>query len=83
MSANIYYRQVNPKEQQRLDVGSPSSFLDTLEKAFHTRTPRLSETDLPVLQGMAACWQYGDDSPYQQLIDAIEQLGVIEVWPEY
>lgn len=35
------------------------------------------------LHGMAACWQYGHDSPYQQLIDAIEQLGVIEVWPEY
>lgn len=83
MSANIYYRQISPKEKQQLDVGSPSSFLDTLEKGFGTRTPRLSEADLPVLHGMAACWQYGHDSPYQQLIDAIEQLGVIEVWPEY
>lgn len=82
MSASIYYRQVNPKEAQRLNVGAPSSFLDSMEAAFGTRTPRLSEADLPTLKGMAACYKF-DNNPYRGLIDAIEQLGTIEIWAEY
>lgn len=82
MSANIHYRQVKPIDGKDLAVGSPSSFIKCMERAFGTFPCTLSASNFPTLRGMAAMEGSGDNH-FVKLIDAIEDLGEIEVYAEY
>ena len=87
MSANIYYRQVKPIDGKDLAVFGPSSFIRSLEQAFGRFPCELGKKDIETLKGMAAVSMDGAEdkygNPYTNLIEAIEKLGVIEVYAEY
>jgi len=62
-----------------LGVGSPSSFMERLERAFPGNFPMdFCQGDLERLRGMAAV-----DEDFDKLIQLIEHHGAIRVWPEY
>jgi hypothetical protein len=82
MSVTIYYKQARPRERRNLEVLMTNSFIDAMERVFSSQPWVLRQEDIPVLKGMSATYNRPDDDPYQRLIKAIEQLGVIEVWPE-
>lgn len=85
MSANIYYKQVKPKDRKSVNTMFPSSFIAAMERAFGSAPWRLTAERIPVLTGMAAATPDKDDEyngPFEQLIEAIHQLGEIEVWAE-
>ena len=44
MSANLYWEPVQRKKHD-MNVGAPQSFMDTMQRVFGSRTPRLSEQD--------------------------------------
>lgn len=84
MSASIYYRQVKPVSGKLLNTSAPSSFIDSLEKAFGGREPTLTTTEIPILQGMAILWTgMGGKNPYEQLIEGIQKYGEIEIDVQY
>lgn len=86
MSASIYWRPLN--EGKRLSVGAPSSFLDSLERAFGTRPPIQleSELDAIILDGMAAATENSEfREAYEKLATAIreDEGGGIEIFAVY
>lgn len=85
MSANIYYKQVKPKDRQGINTTAPSSFIAAMERAFGFAPWRLTAEHIPILTGMMAVVPFEHDEyngPYEQLIDAIHQLEMIEAWAE-
>mgnify|MGYP001591246123 CR=1 FL=1 len=90
MSANIYAIPLSRREGFDLRCSTPSSFLESLERAFfidaHKR-PVFNKCNIDRLQGMAA--MHGKksddeaDNPYYLLIRAIEQHGDVELQVEY
>lgn len=85
MSANIYYKQVKPRDRKSVNTMAPSSFLAAMERAFGSGPWRLTAEQIPILTGLMAAVPEEDDEyngPYDQLIEAIHQLGEIEVWAE-
>lgn len=83
MGASIYYRQVKPVDRKQLSVCAPSSFMETMDKAFDTFPSILTENDILKLEGMAAMNCDGGGNPYADLIKAIKKYGVIEVYALY
>jgi hypothetical protein len=83
MGATIYYKQVNPKDRLNLDVSLPSAFVSAMERAFGNCPWHLTLGNIPTLKGMAAVYEDLQDNPFVRLIEAIERLGEIEVWPEW
>lgn len=84
MSASIYWRPV-AKSRKSVSTYTPSSFIESIRKAFGEFPVKLDTDSLPVLQGMAAVEQMpgNGENPYEQLVEAINQIGSIEVWAEY
>lgn len=84
MSANIHWRPVS-KRAGDVPTSLPSSFIQSMEKAFGSQPWRLVESDIPVLKGMAATTNVDafESDPYSFMISKIEATGEIEVWPEY
>lgn len=80
MSANIYWRPTS-SNGKCLDVGAPSSFMESLSRAFHYDLPMTlnTESEAVKLEGMAAASQGEFAKAYQQLADAIRYEGSIEV----
>lgn len=81
MSITIYYRQVQPKSMKALGTYTPSGTKEALCRAFGDMPIRLDNESLPVLRGMAAMdAEFSKNpNPYQELIEAIEKLGVLEL----
>lgn len=80
------YEQVKPIKGKSLNCSFPSSFSESLEKAFGSYPCVLSKDDIPVLRGMAVTGSknmHDSSSPYTDLIKAIEKYGEIRVWSEY
>jgi hypothetical protein len=84
MSASICYRPVDPKPKT-IGAYAPSSFMEAMERAGMQLPCTIGKGAIPVLSGMSATWGKGADSPnpYQNVIDAIEKYGDIELWAEY
>lgn len=87
MSASIHYRVVTLPDG-RIDVSTPSAFVEAMRRAFGDPPWRLGGPDLVKLDGMRCAF----DAPrgmgtFQTLMDKIQQpdgsLCTIEVWPEY
>ena len=84
MSANIYWRQVKPKDGTSLNVSAPSYFMGVMERAFGSFPCTLTEEHIPVLTGLAATIDRDDrENPYQELIKAIQQYENVEVFAVY
>jgi len=84
MSASIHYQPVKPTNGTRLEVGSGSWFIKTIEEAFDRQLPTvLSIEDVPALKGMAALAREHHNNPWQELIKSIEKYGAVEIWAEY
>ena len=77
MSQTICYRPLN-KGSSLNNISAPSSFRESLEKAFGGWPLRLTDTDIPKLEGMASIC-----STYQQIIDLIEKYDEIELYSEF
>lgn len=82
MSATIYWRPVSKKERYFKNVGAPSSFMSTLDRAFGRRAGKFTCMDLERLRGIAATYE-GEENPWEEMIEAIEEFSEIEIWPEY
>lgn len=84
MSANIRYRVVNPEPDGKcLPTWAPSSFINTLERAFGTFPVTLGPRDIRTLVGMVAASGGREQESYQALIDAIGDDNSVAVWAEY
>lgn len=83
MGATIYYKQVKPKDRLNLDVSLPSHFIAAMGRAFGDSPWRLTIDDMPILKGMSSVYENLQDNPFARLIEAVERLGEIEIWPEY
>lgn len=85
MSANIYWRPVNPTKGHELGQYAPSSFIASLNRAFGD-LPLLftEEIEAVKLEGMAAATEDARfRKGYQTLADAIRECGSIEVYAVY
>jgi hypothetical protein len=80
MSANIYWKAVEPTRGTRLSSWAPSAFIASVEKAFGSLPTVLTEADVPTLKGMAAMCVDAGGNPYEELIEAIETSGAVEIW---
>lgn len=84
MSANVYWWP-HKKGEETLGVRAPSEFKEAMERAGFGESPWcLGREHLATLRGMAAVYDYRDDgNPYQDLIDAIEKHGIVDVVMRY
>jgi hypothetical protein len=80
--AEFYWCLAEPPKAKQIEVPHPGLFSIHLEKAFAPRglPLTLSESDIPVLQGMAATWQEVSVPPYVMLIMAIRKFKKITVY---
>ncbi|MFZ1007824.1 MAG: hypothetical protein WAN65_13360 [Candidatus Sulfotelmatobacter sp.] len=86
MSATLYYRMTSVKNKYLKTVSSPSSFMKTLNKIYGCPPYRFSEVDIGILRGMSAGYGLNpecDQNGFDEIVEAIENDGEIEVWPEY
>lgn len=81
VSATIHYRKTS-KTDPHLSVGSPSAFIEALERAFGSFPVELDESAIPVLKGMAAASTFSARD-FQEVVDKIEQHGGIELYASY
>ena len=82
MSATIYAKQVKPCEGEALSTFSPSWFIKTIEQAFYAFPVTLNESDIPKLEGMAACVST-KENPYVELMDLIRKWKSVNVYAVY
>lgn len=80
MSATIHYRVIAEADPYLKTVGSASSLIDALERAFGSFPCKLSEEHIPVLRGMAAV---SFKQPCNEIIEIIENFGEIELYATY
>ena len=68
-----------------IDVGgSPSAFIDNLKKVFGNFPVVLDGDDIPKLETLASLFDVEDDhQPFEDLIQAVQNAGSIEVWAVY
>ena len=77
MSVTIFWHPVNPVA---IRVTCPQSVLVAFEKVFGSRKPNLDMDSISALRAMSAVFNGDDDlNPYEQLADAIENHGQIQV----
>ena len=81
MSANIYWEAVNPNPKSLYTL-APSWFMECLERAGMELPHTFKESDIPVLRGLAASMR-DDINPFKELIEAIQENGMVNVWYEY
>lgn len=77
---DIYFRPLEPDRNRRVMTSTPSRILEILREVFGN-SMKLHREHVLVLQGMAAV--YADDTqadnPFQQLADAVQEYGSIEI----
>lgn len=77
MGASLYYRPVDPSAAKQFANGS--TLHGNMVRAFGEFPIQLSSQHIPVLRGLMHCG-YSD---LQELIDAIEVHGVVEITVDY
>jgi len=84
MSATIHYRQTSKVDPYLKTCSAPSSFIESIEDAFHHFPCELEESDIGTLRGMASVYNsLEEDNPYKELIDLIEKFGSIKIYASY
>lgn len=83
MSASIFYQ---PVVGTCLTIGAPSSFLDLLDRVFHTGRGAFEFQDYHV-NDLRAAARATDQTQFRvalnEIADAVEKHGAVRVWPEY
>ena len=84
MGATIHYRKTSKVDPHLKCVGAPSSFMESLTRAFGHFPCEVSDAHIPILQGMAALGSKNeDDNPYLEVIELIEKIGSIELYASW
>ena len=83
MSASIFWDPIKPANGHVVGVGAPSWFMGCMERAGLKLPVDLTVADLPVLTGLAAAQRDDEKNPFQEIIDAIEKHGAINLWYQY
>ena len=65
-----------------IEVSSPSSFIESIKKAFDVFPVILNESHIPTLRGMASVRGHNKNE-YDILLEYIEKFGTIEIYAEY
>lgn len=82
MSANLYWHPV--KRGRDLPCSAPSVTIEALGYAFGGGTQwRLGKGDIATLRGMVAASPKGSRGTFEEIIEAIEKHGDIDVWAQY
>ena len=81
MSATIFWEPINLKPKH-LYVLAPSWFMGCLERAEMELPNSFGADDIPKLRGLAAAMDE-KRNPFNELIEAIEKNGSVNVWYEY
>lgn len=82
MTATILYKPIGAGTS--LDVGgSPSSFINNIQKVFGGFPYKFDSSDIDKLQVLADLYDNDNEYPYKELIEAIEKSGVVEVYAMY
>lgn len=91
MSASIHYRPTAKSDPYIKGIFAPSSFIESITRAFGAFPCELDESHIPTLRGMAAMCQrtrinaqdleVGD--PFSEIISKIEAHGSIELYAKY
>lgn len=83
MSATILTRATG--KGKPLGVGAPSSFIETMERAFGNFPVVLNYSHLERLHGMASVKSLlvNEGEVFERLIEEIEREGEIEVFAQY
>lgn len=82
MSATIHYRKAGKEDPHLRQVWAPSSFIESMRRAFGTFPCVLTSEDVAKLAGMSAMLE-GEHDPYGELIELIENQGSIEIYATY
>jgi hypothetical protein len=83
MSATIYFRPEPPKSGTALDIGGPSSFLESFANAFGDSGEWvLGREHVPVLHGLAAGLGGDQKRAVLKIHDALIEHGSVRVWSE-
>lgn len=77
MGANIYWLPVEPGIS--LEISTPSTFIEIMEKVFGRFPCSLGMRDLEKLRGMAAI----EPEMFEQLLNAVEKHKTIKLWAEW
>lgn len=84
MSATIHYRKTAKADPYLKQVGAPSSFIESLKRAFGGFPVELTESSIPILRGMQAVAGFPpNDDAYGEVIELIEKFGSIELYASY
>jgi hypothetical protein len=81
MSATIFWGSINTKTKH-LYVMAPSCFMGCLERAEMELPNTFGANDIQKLRGLAAAMDEKRNS-FNELIEAIEKHGSVNVWYEY
>jgi len=81
MSETICWEPINLKPNY-LDVMAPSWFMGCLKRAEMGLPNTFGPNDIPKLRGLAASMDE-ERNPFNELIEAIEKHGSVNVWYEY
>lgn len=83
MSASIMWKYDEP-EGKSLGVSAPSSFMETMRRAFGEHPWTLNPSHIERLRGMGDSFGGKDcDNPFYRLCDHLEDGGAVRVWAEY
>ena len=83
MSAAIYYRPAKPFKDT-LSTFAPQDFMDKLEKATGLRPPcTVGKEFLRELRVLAKLNTDGGGNPFEELVEAIEKYGEVELEASY
>ena len=84
MSATICWRPVS-KNEKSLGVMAPSAFQEAMSQAGFPLPCDLSQTDIPVLRGMAAAFGRYDKrpNPYDEILELLNKYDGISLWAVY
>lgn len=81
MSASIYWRPVDTSYKY-LSIAHTSSFISSIEEVFGGLPRKLDANDIDKLQAMSAVCSE-DNDPYYQLVEIINDVGMVEIGAEY
>ena len=82
MSATIHWRSTAKSDPHLKEVGAPSSFIESIERAFGGFPVELDEKAVPVLRGMTVMY-HEHPNGYDEIIELIEKHGSIELYASY
>lgn len=81
MSANIKFYPINMSRD--LPISCPSTFIEIINKAFHTFPLILTKQDIPKIEGIKAALSTNVEDDFALLMEAIDKYGSIKIFADY